>query len=115
MSEANETAAGSAANETATGSAANEAAMGSDAAVSGGDGWGEPDAGARQVAPGLIGHRIRPAPTAQEAAAIVAAIEALWPKPVVIVMTPPEHREAWRFSGRWWARPISARRPRPWH
>ena len=91
-------------------SAANETATGS-----GVDGWGEPDAGARQVAPGLIGPRIRPAPTAQEAAAIVAAIEALWPKPVVVGATPPEHREAWRFSGRWWARPISARRPRPWH
>ena len=96
-------------------SAANETATVSQAAVSGADGWCQPEPGARRVAPGLIGPRIRPAPTAEEAAAIVAAIEVLWPKPVVIVAAPQEGREAWRFSGRWWARPISARRPRPWY
>jgi hypothetical protein len=96
-------------------SAANETATVSQADVSGADGWCQPEPGARRVAPGLIGPRIHPAPTAEEAAAIVAAIEVLWPKPVVIVAAPQEGREAWRFSGRWWARPISARRPRPWY
>ena len=75
-----------------------------------GAGWAAPEAGARRIAPVSI----RPDPTAEEAAAIVAAIEALWPRPVVVVPATREGRGAWRFSGRWWARPVSARRPRPW-
>ncbi len=43
--------------------------------------WAAPDAGARRIAPVSI----RPGPTAEEAAAIVAAIDALWPRPVVVV------------------------------
>ncbi|MDH3754437.1 MAG: hypothetical protein OEU32_11260 [Acidimicrobiia bacterium] len=42
---------------------------------------------------------ISPAPTEDEAAAIMAAYEALWPKPAAsrdVVAT------RWRFSGRWW-------------
>jgi hypothetical protein len=74
--------------------------------------WPAPDALARR--PNLA-VTVRPQPTAAEAAAIVAAIEALWPRPVVVAAPAPEHREAWRFSGRWWARPISARRARPWY
>lgn len=56
-----------------------------------------------------------PAPTDEEAAAIMAATEALWPKPVVLVDagTPRESR-AWRFSGRWWSKPLPARRNRPY-
>jgi hypothetical protein len=52
-------------------------------------------------------------PTEAEVAAILAAVEALWPRP-------PAPDEAsrqphpWRFSGRWWARPVAARRIRPW-
>jgi hypothetical protein len=58
---------------------------------------------------------ITPAPTDEEAVAIVAAVEALWPRPVVIAaLEPVERRAAWRFSGRWWNRPIAARRQRPW-
>lgn len=56
---------------------------------------------------------IRPAPTPEEVAAIMAAVEVLWPRPVVDV----EVRAAspvWRFSGRWWRKPIAARRDRPW-
>jgi len=59
---------------------------------------------------------IRPEPTADEAAAVVAAIEALWPKPVMIVTDEQRERAAaWRFSGRWWSRPVAARRDRPFH
>jgi len=60
------------------------------------------------------GMLMSPAPTDEEAAAILAASEALWPKPVVLVATTP-HREsrAWRFSGRWWSKPLPARRNRP--
>jgi hypothetical protein len=54
-------------------------------------------------------------PSDDELAAIVAAVEVAWPRPVVAVEgdgRPPT--PAWRFSGRWWRRPIAARRERPW-
>lgn len=57
---------------------------------------------------------ITPAPTPEEAAAIMAAHEALWPKPVVVDTTPERRSSSWRFSGRWWAGPIPVRRSRPW-
>jgi hypothetical protein len=56
---------------------------------------------------------ISPAATAEETAAIVAAVEALWPRPVVEREQAPPTRSAWRFSGRWWSRPIPIRRDRP--
>ena len=52
-------------------------------------------------------------PSPEELAAIVAAIEMSWPRPVAAA-TEPEAPPPWRFSGRWWARPIAARRDRPW-
>lgn len=55
---------------------------------------------------------IAPAPTEEEAAAIMAAVEALWPKPVVQSVAEPKP-SAWRFSGRWWSRPVPVRRDRP--
>jgi hypothetical protein len=56
-----------------------------------------------------------PEPTDEEAAAIVAATEALWPRPVVMIDEPTNGRaHAWRFSGRWWSLPVPARRDRPW-
>jgi hypothetical protein len=59
---------------------------------------------------------ISPVPTDEEAVAVAAAIEALWPKPVMMI-TPEQARRAaaWRFSGRWWARPVAARRDRPFY
>lgn len=60
-------------------------------------------------------HEIRPTPTDAEAAAIVAATEALWPRPVVVAEPEPPRRSGWRFSGRWWSVPIPVRRDRPWH
>jgi hypothetical protein len=44
----------------------------------------------------------------------MAAMEALWPRPVMMVTAEQQRRAAaWRFSGRWWSRPVTARRDRP--
>jgi hypothetical protein len=53
------------------------------------------------------------APAPDELAAIVAAIELAWPRPVVVV---EEQDEApnWRWSGRWWTGPVPLTRQRPW-
>lgn len=56
---------------------------------------------------------ITPTPTDEEAAAIVAAVEALWPKPSPLVQV-LERPLAWRFSGRWWQRDRHAATDRPW-
>jgi hypothetical protein len=61
-----------------------------------------------------VSAEIRPAPSVEEAAAIVAAIEALWPKPVAAASAEPERTLAWRFSGRWWQRDRFAHVDRPW-
>jgi hypothetical protein len=54
-------------------------------------------------------------PTPQEMAAIVAAAEMVWPRPVVVVDGPAETPPVWRFSGRWWLPrlPVAADRNRP--
>ena len=51
-------------------------------------------------------------PTDEEVAAIAAAIEAAWPRAVAGGEPPPPPR--WRFAGRWWSKPVPARRERPW-
>jgi hypothetical protein len=51
-------------------------------------------------------------PTDEEMAAIVAAVEVAWPRPVVAAAPPQPPR--WRFAGRWWSKPVPARRDRPW-
>ena len=58
--------------------------------------------------------RITPAPSDEEAVAIAAAVDALWPRPVAI--TEPLHPTSttWRFSGRWWHRDRMANPDRPW-
>ncbi|MBO0692904.1 MAG: hypothetical protein J2P58_08410 [Acidimicrobiaceae bacterium] len=64
-------------------------------------------------------------PTEEELAAILAAVQIAWPAPVpnpaAIAATTAAAAEAtaeaesrWRFSGRWWTRPVTARRVRPW-
>ncbi|MET0910484.1 MAG: hypothetical protein ABWZ99_13550 [Ilumatobacteraceae bacterium] len=57
---------------------------------------------------------MRPTPTDEEAVAIVAAMEVLWPKPVIEMATATSRDRSWKFSGRWWARPVAVRRDRPW-
>jgi hypothetical protein len=52
-------------------------------------------------------------PSEDELVAIVAAVEAAWPRPVIVIGG-AEPAAPWRFSGRWWARPIPTRRDRPW-
>jgi hypothetical protein len=59
--------------------------------------------------------QIHPVPSDEEAAAIVAAVEVLWPKPVAAVRAEPRRTLAWRFSGRWWQRDRMAHADRPWH
>jgi hypothetical protein len=56
---------------------------------------------------------IEPAATDEEAAAIAAAVEALWPRPIAAV-APDRSAGVWKFSGRWWSQPIPLRRARPW-
>ncbi len=48
----------------------------------------------------------------EEVAAIVAAVEVVWPRPSAATGSPPPPR--WRFSGRWWSKPVPERRERPW-
>ena len=48
-------------------------------------------------------------------AAIAAAAEVCWPKPRK--PAPPGRGQpefVWRFSGRWWSKPVPLRRDRPW-
>jgi len=56
---------------------------------------------------------VGPVPTDDEAAAIVAAVEALWPRARTAEVPAPRHA-AWKFSGRWWTQPLPLRRARPW-
>jgi len=51
-------------------------------------------------------------PSGEELAAIVAAVEVAWPRPVVAVA--PDGAPRWRFAGRWWSKPVPVRRERPW-
>ncbi len=56
--------------------------------------------------------RISPDPSDEEVAAILAAVEVGWPRPAAAA--PVESSPRWRWSGRWWSRPIPQRRNRPW-
>jgi hypothetical protein len=58
---------------------------------------------------------VSPAASPEEAAAIVAAIEILWPRPLIATVPSDRPANAWRYSGRWWSRPVAARRDRPWY
>jgi hypothetical protein len=52
-------------------------------------------------------------PTDEETAAILTAVEVLWPKPVAVPTAPARRHTPWRFSGRWWNGPAPVRRARP--
>lgn len=56
---------------------------------------------------------ISPAPTDEETAAIMAGMEALWPKPAVALDDGGPRATKWRFSGRWWNGPLPRARQRP--
>ena len=53
-------------------------------------------------------------PGPEEPAAIVAAVEALWPRPTIVIVEPAKRPSPWRFSGRWWNKPVPLSRTRPW-
>ena len=55
---------------------------------------------------------ITPEPSDEEVAAIVAAIEVATPR--AGAAAPADGVPRWRWSGRWWTRPIPQRRVRPW-
>jgi hypothetical protein len=57
-------------------------------------------------------HGVHPAPTDEEAVAIAAALEVGWPR-LVVAGAPEVQAPRWRFSGRWWSRPVPQRRARP--
>ena len=54
---------------------------------------------------------ITPDPTDEEVAAILAALQVTAPRPGGATVEEPPR---WRWSGRWWSKPIPARRVRPW-
>ena len=54
---------------------------------------------------------ITPDPSDEEVAAILAATELAWPRPSGVVAEPAAPR--WRWSGRWWTKPVPQRRMRP--
>ncbi|HUF96748.1 MAG TPA: hypothetical protein VMM60_01390 [Ilumatobacter sp.] len=55
-----------------------------------------------------------PTPSPEEAVAIMAATEALWPKPYLPADEPVDRTLTWRFSGRWWQRDRFIKAGRPW-
>ncbi|NLA35630.1 MAG: hypothetical protein GX868_08060 [Actinobacteria bacterium] len=58
------------------------------------------------------GAQITPTPTDEEAAAIVASL-ALFSGGGGIV-DDGDDTPRWRWSGRWWSKPVPLRRQRPW-
>ena len=63
------------------------------------------------AAPGIAQ---RPAIDPEVLAVLAAAVDQAWPRPRLVVAVEPIRRPAWRFSGRWWSRPATTRRDRPW-
>lgn len=54
---------------------------------------------------------ITPPPDDEEVAAIVAALDAVAPR---FAPVDADAMPRWRWSGRWWTKPIPLRRNRPW-
>jgi hypothetical protein len=65
------------------------------------------------VDPERLALRPRPEPDPAVLAAITAAVQLAWPRPSA-PEEPYSLHEAWRFSGRWWHKPVALRRDRPW-
>ena len=57
---------------------------------------------------------VTPMPSDEEAAAIVAAVDAMWPGQSGQQQASNGRPSVWKFSGRWWSQPIPLRRARPW-
>ena len=54
------------------------------------------------------------AATDEEAAAIITAMHVLWPTPTIVTEEERTRDTLWKFSGRWWSRPLPQRRDRPY-
>ena len=65
------------------------------------------------VDPAQLSLRPRPEPEAAVLAAIASAVQLAWPRPAAPVEQQPA-AGAWRFSGRWWNKPVPVSRGRPW-
>ena len=63
---------------------------------------------------GVVVAAVHPVPDPAMLAALVAAVDQVWPRSVGQGETMPRAGAAWRFSGRWWAKPTALRRDRPW-
>jgi hypothetical protein len=72
-----------------------------------------PAPAATAVDPAQLDLLARPGPDPATMAVIAAAAQLLWPEPSAPDAQSPVH-DAWRFSGRWWAQPVTMRRARPW-
>ena len=59
---------------------------------------------------------VSPTPSDEEMAAIAAAVQAVVLRPVILLAGNDDtvQPSGWRFSGRWWSRPVPVRRFRPW-
>ncbi|HEV3264125.1 MAG TPA: hypothetical protein VG014_01275 [Acidimicrobiales bacterium] len=66
------------------------------------------------AAPSTYGLTARPAVDPTVLAVLAASAELVWPRGHAVVESEPRGGPAWRFSGRWWARPVASRRDRPW-
>jgi len=64
--------------------------------------------------PDSLGIAPRPEIDPEVLAVLAASVDQAWPRPVAVTAGPPPGPSPWRFSGRWWARPATTRRDRPW-
>ncbi|HWF16398.1 MAG TPA: hypothetical protein VG244_09480 [Acidimicrobiales bacterium] len=65
------------------------------------------------VNPARLTLRPPPQPDPAVLAAIASAVQLAWPRLPEPDAQNPVH-EAWRFSGRWWNKPVPISRDRPW-
>jgi len=54
-----------------------------------------------------------PNPSEEEMVAIVAAVQVTMAQGAAPPAVAPEASPRWRFSGRWWSKPVASRRERP--
>ncbi len=66
------------------------------------------------VPPTPPGIAVRPEIDPEVLAVLAAAVDQAWPRRRIVVVDEPHRPPAWRFSGRWWSRPATTRRDRPW-
>jgi hypothetical protein len=62
----------------------------------------------------VLGPVMHPVPTEEEAVAIAAALGLVLSSGAGDDDPPASADPRWRFSGRWWSRPVPLARQRPW-